>query len=229
MSQNPTHSVLDRLETVRSQYHRKDLRSDLDELGDELAELLIKRALYEALFDKNIEIDEEFRSAITDAVEDLETGNIEAVEEQIGVIKTQRSEFESALEQAISDQLSKYRSDIESMQRLNQKLDKVDPEELQNLQTFLQPGHLEDDIEHEPDDSLDEKIDKARSVGETQRSVYENAINAIFDPYLDDEIIGDLVEVLVANEDLRVNEIDPSQYEALHDSELAPHIELQFG
>ncbi|WP_380675556.1 hypothetical protein [Salinigranum sp. GCM10025319] len=229
MSQKTTDSVLDRLEAVRSQYHRQDLRSALNELGDELAELLMKQALYEGLFDTSIEINEAFRSAIAEALEQLEAGNVEAVENQIEVIETERSEFESALQQAISDPLTKYRSDVESMQRLNQKLEKIDPTQLEELRTFLQPGHLAEDVDHEPDVSIDEKIEKARSVGEDQRSFYQKAIRTIFEPYLDDDVIGDLVEVLVANDDLRVDEVDPNQFEALHDSELASHIELQFG
>lgn len=229
MSQKTTDTVLDRIEAVRSQYHRQDLRSELDELGDELAELLVERALYEGLFDTSIEIDEGFRSAIAEALDHLEAGNVEAVEEQIEVIEAERSEFEADLEQAISDPLTKYRSDVESMQRLNQKLDKVDPTDLDKLQTFLQPGHLADDVDHEPDASIDEKIEDARSVGENQRAIYEKAIKTIFEPYLNDDIIGDLVAVLVAKDDLRVDEVDPSQFEALYDSELAPHIELQFG
>jgi len=229
MSQKTTDTVLERIESVRSQYHRQDLRSELNELGDELAELLVKRALYEGLFDTSIEINESFRSAIDDALNHLEAGNIKSVEEQIEEIETQRSKFESTLEQAIAELLAKYRSDVESMQRLNQKLEKVDSTNLEKLQTFLQPGHLVDDVDHEPDASINEKIVVARSVGEDQRSIYEKSINKIFEPYLEDDVIGNVVEVLVANDDLRVDEVDPSQFEGLHDSELAPHIEFQFG
>jgi ribosomal 50S subunit-associated protein YjgA (DUF615 family) len=229
MSQKTTDTVLERIESVRSQYHRQDLRSELNELGDELAELLVKRALYEGLFDTSIEINESFRSAIDDALNHLEAGNIKSVEEQIEEIETQRSKFESTLEQAIAESLAKYRSDVESMQRLNQKLEKVDSTNLEKLQTFLQPGHLVDDVDHEPDASINEKIEVARSVGEDQRSIYEKSINKIFEPYLEDDVIGNVVEVLVANDDLRVDEVDPSQFEGLHDSELAPHIEFQFG
>jgi hypothetical protein len=86
-----------------------------------------------------------------------------------------------------------------------------------------------DDVDHEPDASINEKIEVARSVGEDQRSIYEKSIKKIFEPYLEDDVIGNVVEVLVANDDLRVDEVDPSQFEGLHDSELAPHIEFQFG
>jgi hypothetical protein len=229
MSQKKTETVLDRIEAVRSQYHRQDLRGELDELGEELAELLVKRALYEGLFDTSIEIDEEFQSAISEALDHLEAGDVEAAEEQIEVIEIERSEFEADLEQAISDPLTKYRSDVESMQRLNQKLNKVDPADLDELHVFLQPGHLADDLDHEPNASIDEKIEDARSVGDNQRGIYEKAIKTIFEPYLNDDIIGDLVAVLVADNDLRVEEVNPSQFEALYDSELAPYIELQFG
>lgn len=229
MSQKTTDNVLDRLKAVRSQYHRQDLRNELNELGDELGKLLVKRALYEGLFDKDIEIDEEFRLAVAKAVEQLEAGNIEAVEEQIEIIETERVEFESTLEQAVSDPLTKYRSDIKSIRRLNQKLDKIDSSDLEELQTFLQPGHLVEDVDYEPDAPIDEKIENARSVGEIQRSTYERAIETIFEPYFDDDIIGDLIKALVANEDLRVAEVELSQFEALHNSGLASHIELQLG
>lgn len=229
MSQKTTDTVLERIESVRSQYHRQDLRSELNELGDELAELLVKRALYEGLFDTSIEINEAFRSAIDDALNHLEAGNIKSVEEQIEEIETQRSKFESTLEQAVAESLAKYRSDVESMQRLNQKLEKVESTSLEKLKTFLQPGHLVDDVDHEPHTSINEKIEVARSVGEDQRSIYEKSIKKIFEPYLEDDVIGNVVEVLVANDDLRVDEVDPSQFEGLHDSELAPHIEFQFG
>lgn len=229
MSQETSDTVLDRLRAVRSQYHRQGLRKELDEIGDELAALLVKRAFCEGLFDTCIEIDEEFQSAIAEVLEHLEEENIEEVEEQIGVIKGKKTEFESTLEQEISNPLTKYRSDVDSMQRLNQKLNKVDSTHLEELQTFLQPGHLANDVDHKPEAPIEERIEHARSEGQDQHAVYEASIEAIFEPYLNDDVIGDLVEVLVDDDDLRVEDVDPSKFEALHDSELAPHIEFQFG
>lgn len=222
-------SVLDQLNEVQSQYRRKDLRNQLEELGEELEQLLLDKALYEGLFDTTIEIDNNLKATIRETRSQLEDGDMDAVEQGIKSIQDEKEAFESTLKQEVADSLSTWRSNLDSMIRLNKAIEKMDADDLDELQTFLRPGNLSPDLEFAGDPSLEQKIERTHEYGANHRETFLEATTEIFEPYLNDDDIGDAVKTLLSGDEFFIEDLDPETFQQLKDSELSAYIELSFG
>jgi hypothetical protein len=228
MSTTEDETVLDRLQTVKSQYRRRDLQNKLDNLAKDLADLYLQKVVYERLLDISIEITSDLQTTIQTIQTNLQDGKTETVSNQVDQLETQVQEFESHIDKQISDPLSTYRSTVESMQRLNQKLSLIDSAQLTTLETFLQPGDILSRIEFASEADLATKIETASEVGTDHRETYESARSELFETYFETEY-GEKVTEMMSDDPPVLESFDETEIEQLYDSDLTPYIELRFG
>ena len=228
MSTTDGETVLDRLQAVKSQYRRRDLQNKLDDLANDLADLYLQKVVYERLLDIPIEITSDLQTTIQDIQTNLQDGETEAISIQVDQLETQVQEFESHIDKQISAPLSTYRSTVESMQRLNEKLSVIDSAQLTTLQTFLQPGDILTRIEFTSDTDLATKIETAAEEGTNHRETYESARSELFETYFETEY-GEKVTEMMSDDPPVLESFDKTELEQLYDSDLTPYIELRFG
>jgi hypothetical protein len=221
-------TVVDRLRRVHSQYKQRDLQRQLEDTADTLAELYLQKVVYETVLDTTISIDEDLRSTIQEIRSHLEDGDTETVTEQVGTLKERVQAFENELEKEISEPLSTYRSNVNSMQRLNQRLDVFDTAELEGLRRFLEPGDVLSRIDFEEEADLEEKIATAGAVAAEYRTTYDSARTELFETYLETEY-GDKVTMMMSDSPPMLESFDEQELDDLYESDLAPYIELRFG
>lgn len=221
-------TVLERLQTVQSQYRRRDLQQQLDSLAATLADLYLSKVVYETLLDISIEIDEDLQANIREIQTNLEQGDTETVANQVERLEEQISDFETKIDKEISEPLSTHRSNVESMQRLNQKLSVIETERLTALKTILEPGDVLSRIEFGSDADYKTKIKTAEQKGADYRATYESARTELFETYLETDY-GEKVTEMMSDDPPVLDSFEQEELEELYKSDLTPYIELRFG
>lgn len=221
-------TVVDRLRRVHSQYKQRDIQRQLEGAAETLAELYLEKVVYETVLDTTISIDGDLRSTIQEIRSHLEEGDTETVTAQVETLKERVQTFENELEKETSEPLSTYRSNVESMQRLNQRLEVFDTTELESLRSFLEPGDVLSRIDFEDEADLEEKIATAGAVAAEYRTTYDSARMKLFETYLETEY-GDKVTMMMSDSPPRLESFDEQELKELYESDLAPYIELRFG
>jgi len=228
MSSDTPENVTERLESVQSQYRRKHLQNELSDLADNLERVYLRKELYESLLGVEIEIDENLRSVIKEIRNHLEDGDIDRVENKIEDLDSRLETFNSTIEKTVADRLATYRSNIDSMKRLNRRLEKIDTDALEQLESFLEPGKILGRIDTDSSSEFEQKVEQVRSKADQQKTRYEEAKAKIFEPYLESEY-GQKVQEMMSDDPPRLDALDKKTLTQLADSELSPYIEMRFG
>lgn len=213
-----------RLRQTREQYRRKDIGDRLSDLARRMEETLLQRALAEAFFDTSFEVDPDAQEAVRSGRNALMNGNYGRLDEQLDDIQREVRDAKRRVENNIQPARLSNLERVQAMQRLNERVERVDPERLSALESLLDDwnwrGHVE--VGNEP---FEEALREAREGGEDLRYVYEELQEELFGPYRDTEI-WPIVESLLDDERLTYGSLTDEERRLLAESDLSEYVEL---
>lgn len=221
MSAN-SNAFQEHLETIYEQHRRQDLESELDELAETMEETILERVLAEAFFQTEIEIDSEAKHAVEKARSLLEQDDYDALAEQLPetreAVEAQRREVNNFVHQARIG----VHNTVRGMIRLNQRVERVDQDKLDELDTLLDNWNWEMEIER---DQINQRKEKAREYGDFMRQSLEETKDALFGPYRDTPL-DELVDRLLDDERLTLAALSEEELNRLYESDLADYLEV---
>ena len=212
----------EQLETIYEQHRRQGLESELDDLAETMEETILERVLAEAFFRTEVEIDSEAKHAVEEARSLLEQDDYDALAERLPetreAVGAQRREVNNFVHQARID----IHNTVRGMIRLNQRVERVDQDKLDALDSLLDNWNWEAQIE---EDQIDQRKEEAREYGHFMRQSLEEAKDALFGPYRDTSL-DDLVDRLLDDERLTLAALSEEELNRLHESDLADYLEV---
>ena len=212
----------EQLETIYEQHRRQGLESELDEVAETMEETILERVLAEAFFQTKIEIDSEAKHTVEEARSLLEQNDYDALAVQLSdtreAVEAQRKEVNNFVHQARID----VHNTVRGMIRLNQRVERVDQDKLDTLDTLLDNWNWETEIEG---DQIKQRKKVAREYGQSMRQSLEEAKDALFGPYRDTPI-DELVDRLLDDERLTVAALSEEELDLLYESDLADYLEV---
>jgi CRISPR/Cas system CMR-associated protein Cmr5 small subunit len=212
----------DQLETIYEQHRRQGLESELDELAETMEETILERVLAEAFFRTEVEIDSEAKHAVEEARSLLEQDDYDALAERLPetreAVEAQRREVNNFVHQARID----VHNTVRGMIRLNQRVERVDQDKLDELDTLLDNWNWEVKIEG---DRINQRKEEAREYGSFMRQSLEETKDALFGPYRDTPL-DELVDRLLDDERLTLAALSEEELNRLYESDLADYLEV---
>ena len=210
------------LETVYEQHRRQDLKSELDELAETMERTVLEQVLAEALFRTEVEIDSEAKHAVEEARSLLEQNEYDVLAERLPEIR----ELIEAQQREINNSIHQLRIDVhntvQGMIRLNKRVERVDQDKLDALDTLLDNWNWEAQIEA---NQISQRKEEAREYGDFMRQSLEKTKEALFGPYRDTPL-DDLVDRLLDDERLTLAALSDEEIKRLYESDLAEYLEV---
>lgn len=214
----------ERLAEVQERHRRQHLSDELDELAETMEETILQRILAKAFFDERIEIDEQAKAQVRDALSLLDRNEYRAVEDRLDELRTDVEAAETTVENRIQELRLKHNSTVSAMGRLNDRVDRVSDMRLQALEGLLGDWRWKEQVYLEEDATLDELKENAREYGEDMRAAFEQLKDELFGVY-PEEIRG-LIHRMIDDERLSYADLTENQRQLLADSDVGEYIEL---
>lgn len=213
-----------KLRQTRERYRQKDIGDRLADLARQMEETLLQKALAEAFFDTSFEVEPDAQEVVRDGRTALIDGDYGRLDAQLDDIQNEVGNAKRRVENNIQPSRLSNLERVRAMQRLNERVERVDPERLSALESLLDDwnwrGHVE--LGKEP---FEEALREAREVGEDLRGHYEELQEELFGPYRDTEI-WPIVESLLDDERLTYGSLTDEERRLLAESDLSEYVEL---
>lgn len=217
----------ERLEGMYDRYRRQYLEDELATLAQTMEETLLQIAMAEAFFDESIDIDEEVKTVVRETRDLVEAGQYDVVEDRLPEVGESVREAEGDVEDTVRSWVLNRRDTVNAMKRLNDRVQRVDSDELQKLCTLLKEWDWQDRIDATESD-FEERRRSARDYGQEMAEQFETHRNQLFGVY-DSTELRPLVERLLDAERLRFDELTETERAQLADSDLEKYVELKLS
>lgn len=221
---NNNESLEAKLRSVQKQYRRQHLADELDELAETMEETLLQRELASAFFDENVEVDTSARQSVREVMNMLEEGEYEAIEERLAKLESDVESAETTVQNRIQELRLKHNSTVTAMQRLNDRVDRVDELRLRALGGLLDDWRWKEHVYPEDDVEFETLAQNAREYGREMRDAFDELQEALFGHYPPD--IRSLIERMIDDERLSYADLEPEQRTLLAESDIGEYIEL---
>jgi ribosomal protein S20 len=221
---NNNESLEAKLRSVQKQYRRQHLADELDELAETMEETLLQRELASAFFDENVEVDTSARQSVREVMNMLEEGEYEAIEERLAKLESEVESAETTVQNRIQELRLKHNSTVTAMQRLNDRVDRVDELRLRALGGLLDDWRWKEHVYPEDDVEFETLAQNAREYGREMRDAFDELQEALFGHYPPD--IRSLIERMIDDERLSYADLEPEQRTLLAESDIGEYIEL---
>lgn len=216
------------VEHVYRQYQQAHLYETLDDVASKMERQLLEITIANELLDTEIEISSEAKEAVETAQRELDTGDFDELENRVEATKQKVESEESRLSNKIPESRVNLSNTVEALSKLNREVGFMDDEELDSLAELLNSWAWESEIDWDNTETIEERITDAERFARHQRSIFEEATDAIGEEFEGSEV-QTLVKSLLTGDGISLTDLDTDQREALAESELADHIELSLG
>ncbi|MEZ3142749.1 hypothetical protein [Halobaculum sp. MBLA0143] len=227
MSSDTTGGFAEQLRQTQERYRRRDLAESLSALAVEMEETLLQRAFAAALFDAEFEIEPEAQAAVDDARGLLDEGSYASLDEKLDDVSTEVSAAKRRLENEVQPKRLDALNRVRAMQRLNERVERVDPERLAAIETLLDDWNWRANVEVGADD-FEAALDDAATVGDEFRGHSQELQDELFGPYRGTEV-WPVVQRLLDDERLTYGDLSAEERELLAESDLSAYVELSLS
>lgn len=217
----------ERLDGMYDRYRRQHLEDELAALAQTMEETLLQIAMTEAFFDGSIDIDESVKTVVRETKDLVEAGQYDAVEDRLPKLEGSVQDAQEEVEDTVRAWVLNRRDTVNAMQRLNDRVQRVDSDELQELSTLLEEWDWQDRIDATEAD-LEERRRAARDYGQEMAERFDTHRDQLFGVY-DDTELRPLVERLLDADRLRFDELTETERAQLADSDLEEYVELKLS
>jgi hypothetical protein len=223
MSTN-SESLEAKLKSVQKQYRRQHLADELDELAETMEETLLQRELASAFFDEQVEFDMSARQSVDEVMDLLERGEYETIEERLPTLESEVESAETTVQNRIQELRLKHSSTVTAMQRLNDRVERVDEFRLQALGGLLNDWRWKEHVYLDEDGEFEELSQNAREYGQEMREAFDELQETLFGHYPPE--IRSLIERMIDDERLSYADLEPEQRTLLAESDIGEYTEL---
>lgn len=226
-SSTGTQSLTERLERIREQHRRRYLSDELDDLGETMEEMILKRVLAEAFFGEIIDIEDSDKEAVQTVRSELEEENYDAVENDIDTLRQEIERVETAVDNRIQELRINRSETVAAMQRLNDRVGRVSEVKLEALGMLLEEWQWKPQVYLDEDADIPELKESARRYGQEMRETFETLKRKLFEEYPPE--IRDLVYRMIGDERLSYADLTDEQRRLLADSDIGDYIMLRLS
>jgi hypothetical protein len=212
------------LTAIIEQHRVQHIEDELDDIAETMEETILQRAVAKSFFDKDIEIDAEAREHVMAVQEKLADNQYDAVEAELPELEVKVRDAETTVGNQIQELRLGHSSTVEAMQRLNNRVDRVNETRLNALSKLLNDWRWRDNVYLTGDANMDQLIENANQYGKEMREAFEELKEELFGHYPSN--IRDLVHRMIDDERLTYADLTPTQRQQLADSDLNEFIEL---
>jgi uncharacterized phage infection (PIP) family protein YhgE len=216
------------LETLYGRYRREHLDDRLTELAETMEETLLQKAVADAFFDSSVNIDSSVKTTVEEAMETLEAGDYNTIENNLSEIENEVEQAENRVTNQVQELRINREETVTAMQRLNERVGRVDSAQLRALKTLLDDWNWKPLVYTEDNETLEERRQEATQYGEDMSTVYHQLKHDLFELY-DGTELRPLIDRLLDEERLRLGELSETEREQLANSDLADDIELKLS
>jgi hypothetical protein len=216
------------LEAMLERYRRRNIAKQLENIATRMEETLLQRALAAGFFEELIEIDSDARERVRTARAALEAENYSEVEEQLETLRDSVGRAHTKVGNEIQELRFETLSIITAMERLNERVDRVNSERLAALSWLVDDWEWREHVSNDESTSFEVRRTEARQVGVEMRETFEELRDDLFDPYKETDV-WPLVEALLDDEALRYDDLSAEEREQLVASDLGSYVELSLS
>lgn len=227
MSSDTNGGFAERLRQTRERYRRRDLAESLSNLAEEMEKTLLQRAFAAALFGTEFEIDPEVQATVDHVGQLIEEGSYEELDAELDDVDAAVSSTRYRLGNEVQPKRLDALNRVRAMQRLNERVDRVDPERLSAVETLLDDWNWRAHVEVGADD-FETALDRATTAGSDFRDNFRELQDELFGPYRDTEV-WPVVQRLLDDERLTYGDLSTEERELLAESDLAAYVELSLS
>lgn len=214
----------ERLAAIREEHRRRHLSDELNDLGETMEETILQRELAKGFFKEEISLDDEAKQGVQETLEFLEQKQYDVVEQRLDTLESNVNAAETTVENRIQELRLKHNSTVTAMQRLNERVDRVDGMRLEALSSLLDDWRWRQHVYIDEADDIDDLKQNARQYGEEMRSAFNDLKSKMFGAY--PETIRDLIYRMIDEERLSYADLTPTQRQQLADSDIGEFIEV---
>jgi hypothetical protein len=217
------------LDQVYEQYRHRELDERLNEIAEIMKETVLQSILAETIFGVEIQLKEETKTAVREMSECLERNEFEKVEDRIDDLEQDVEDEHHRVDVRIQDVRSDMADTVSGMKRLNQRLQRVDEGELDNLARLFNRWNWKNGVyTGSSTEDIESLKALAREYGKRVRQSYNEAKEKLFGPYEGTELES-IVDGLLNEKRFALNNLSDEQLERLRDSEIEEHVELSLS
>ncbi|WP_436926028.1 hypothetical protein [Halosimplex amylolyticum] len=213
-----------RLLDVQEQYRRQYLADELDELAETMEETLLQRELASAFFDERVELDTSVRRSVDEVMDLLEQNEYEEIEDRLDALESDIESAETTVQNRIQELRLMHNSTVTAMQRLNDRVERVDELRLRALGGLLNDWRWKEHVYADDDATYEELAQNARGYGQEMREAFDELQEELFGHYPSE--IRSLIERMIDDERLSYADLEPEQRTLLAESDIGEFIEL---
>lgn len=241
MSSDTTSGFAERLRRTQERYRRQNLETRLAELAEEMELTLLHRAFAEAFLnaendsstdeeassDSAFRIDPDAQAAVRKVRRYLQDGAYNQLGDQWEELEAEVTDARRRVENEVQPRRLDALDRVRAMQRLNERVERVDPERLAALETLLDDWNWRAHVEVGADDFGD-ALAEAEDVGAEFRGHFEEFQDELFGPYRGTDV-WPIVQRLLDEERLTYGDLTEEERDLLAESDLAAYVELSLS
>jgi hypothetical protein len=217
-------SLEDQLEDVVEQLRRRHVEDQLEDIAETMEETILQRAVAKAFFDEDVPVSSEAKERVSAVQSLLDEGKYDRVEAELDELERIVESTETTVGNRIQELRLNYSSTVDAMERLNQRVERVNTAVLEALSKLLKDWRWRDNVYLTDDAELPKLIGNAEQYGKEMRSAFEELKQELFGHY--PEEIRNLVYEMIDDERLTYADLTTTQRQQLAESDLNEFIEL---
>lgn len=226
-SNTKSESLTSQLKRIREQHRRRHLSDRLDKIGETMEETILKRELADAFFEDTVGIDDDAKTAVQEVRDQLAKDNYDAVDARIDDVETEIDRVETAVDNQIQELRISHSETVSAMQRLNERVERVNEVQLEALNLLLEEWQWKQQIYLEDDADLPTLKENARTYGQEMQETFETLKEELFGPYPSE--IRNLIYRMIDDERLSYAALSNQQRQQLAESDIGDYIELSLS
>ena len=223
-SSNNSSTIEQNLSEIRDSLQREGLKEELSDAADTLETIVLLQKLDQELYDPEDEhrLSEESVVCIRSVRETLQEGDLDELDSAVTTLEDRLSSEQRAVTQRLSSKIDKDLNKISAMNRLNDRVEKVDDTRIAALRDQVSDCQNLDFITAE---SLDVKFDEVEREAASIETEFEELQQTIFGDFYGTPL-EDSIRRLLDDEALRLDALSMKDIERLKNANFADCLEL---
>lgn len=229
MSTEPeSKSFEEQVEDIYQQYRHKKLESRLEEIAETMEETVLQQVLADEFLQTSIEIDQEAKEAVQDALHHLENNEYGELNSVIDTVEELVEDQERRVSNKIHEERISMNGMVNGMHRLNSRVERVSEAKIKAIDELLDNWDWKGHVYRGEDTSLEARKSNAAEFGQDMRRFFEEARDEIFGPY-EGTPIEPIVDDLLSDDPLYLETLRDDQIEELRESDLESYVKLSLS
>lgn len=216
------------LEQMYQRYRREHLRDRLDALAQDMEETLLHKAVAKSFFGEDIHIDSDVKQSVASIADELAAENYELVEQELDEVEREINRVETRVTNRIQELRIDREETVSAMRRLNERVERVDPTQVESLESLLDEWDWKPQVYLEGNDTFEQRHTEAIEYGEDMQFIFEMLKDELFGAY-DGTELRPIVDKLLDDERLRLGHLSETERQQLANSDLSEYVELKLS